>query len=132
MYDSENSVYIHGWKDNPVEDIVLDNVTVTIDKKTDWAGGWYDPRPGTVFKTSGPRALEMFSQYLFGEMEDGMALEEPFKGLETQATDPLSLLLPIEGANAEPCVRIKGTTINPVPYYMAGSKTTGTRTYFEI
>ena len=48
--NSENSVYIHGWKDNPVEDIVFDNVKITIDKKTDWQGGWYDPRPGSVFK----------------------------------------------------------------------------------
>jgi polygalacturonase len=48
--NSENSVYIHGWNDSPVEDIVLDNVKVTIDKKTQWAGGWYDPRPGAVFK----------------------------------------------------------------------------------
>ena len=43
--NSENSIYIHGWKDNPVEDIVLDNVKVTIDKKTDWPGGWYDDDP---------------------------------------------------------------------------------------
>ena len=55
MCSSENSVYVHGWKDNPVENIVLDNVTVTIDKKTDWPGGWYDPRPGKVFKTGGPK-----------------------------------------------------------------------------
>ncbi|MCP4609967.1 MAG: glycoside hydrolase family 28 protein [Planctomycetes bacterium] len=48
--NSENSIYIHGWKGNPVEDIVLDNVKVTIEKKTHWQGGWYDPRPGSVFK----------------------------------------------------------------------------------
>jgi polygalacturonase len=53
--NSENSVYIHGWKGNPVENIVLDNVMVTIDKKTQWPGGWYDPRPGNVFRTSGPK-----------------------------------------------------------------------------
>ncbi|MHC4743393.1 MAG: glycoside hydrolase family 28 protein [Planctomycetota bacterium] len=48
--NSENSIYIHGWKDNLVEDIVLDNVEVTIEKKTDWQGGWYDPRPGKVIR----------------------------------------------------------------------------------
>ncbi|MHC4726595.1 MAG: glycoside hydrolase family 28 protein [Planctomycetota bacterium] len=53
--NSENSVYIHGWKGNPVEDIVLDNVKVTIDKKTHWQGGWYDPRPGNVFKVNAPK-----------------------------------------------------------------------------
>jgi hypothetical protein len=53
MCNSENSIYIHGWKTNLIENIVLDNVTVTIDKKTQWPGGWYDPRPGKVFKVSG-------------------------------------------------------------------------------
>lgn len=50
--NSENSIYIHGWKDNPVEDIVLDGVELTIEKKTDWQGGWYDPRPGKVLKVN--------------------------------------------------------------------------------
>ena len=50
--NSENSIYIHGWKENPVEDIVLDNVKVTIDKKTHWSGGWYDPRPGKFFESN--------------------------------------------------------------------------------
>jgi len=54
--NSENSIYIHGWKGNPVEDIVLDNVKVTIEKKTRWQGGWYDPRPGKFRETDGPKA----------------------------------------------------------------------------
>jgi hypothetical protein len=53
--NSENSVYIHGWKTSPVEDIVLDNVKVAIDKKTHWQGGWYDPRPGNVLKANAPK-----------------------------------------------------------------------------
>jgi polygalacturonase len=55
--NSENSVYIHGWKGNPVEDIVLNNVKVTLDKKTAWQGGWYDPRPGSVFKPGPVRSI---------------------------------------------------------------------------
>ena len=75
--------------------------------------------------TYGPWALAQ-------EVQDGLTLEEPFKGLDVQSTDPLSLLWPLEGPDAEPCVRIKGTGITLVPYYMAGSKTTGSRTYFAL
>jgi polygalacturonase len=53
--NSENSIYIHGWPDNPVRDIVFDNVKITIEKKTEWQGGWYDPRPGKVFKPNAPK-----------------------------------------------------------------------------
>ncbi|MBL7189336.1 MAG: glycoside hydrolase family 127 protein [Phycisphaerae bacterium] len=75
--------------------------------------------------TYGPWALAQ-------EIQDGLTLEEPFKGLDVQSTDPLSLLWPIDRLDAEPGVRIKGSGITLVPYFMAGSKTTGTRTYFEL
>jgi hypothetical protein len=75
--------------------------------------------------TYGPWALAQ-------EIKDGLPLEEPFKGLDAQSIDPLSLLWPIEESDAEPGVRIKGTGITLVPYYMAGSKTTGSRTYFAL
>ncbi len=75
--------------------------------------------------TYGPWALAQ-------EIKDDLPLEEPFKGLDAQSIDPLSLLWPIEGPEAEPGVRIKGTGITLVPYYMAGSKTTGSRTYFAL
>lgn len=75
--------------------------------------------------TYGPWALAQ-------EIQDGLPLEEPFKGLDAQSIDPLSLLWPIKGSDAESGVRIKGTGIILVPYYMAGSKTTGSRTYFAI
>lgn len=41
----ENGVYICGQADNPIEEIVLDNVRVEIDKWTKWEGGIYDKRP---------------------------------------------------------------------------------------
>jgi DUF1680 family protein len=75
--------------------------------------------------TYGPWALAQ-------EIQDDLPLVEPFKGLDAQSIDPLSLLLPIKGADAEPGVRIKGTRITLVPYFVAGSKTTGTRTYFAL
>jgi len=75
--------------------------------------------------TYGPWALAQ-------EIKDGLPLEEPFKGLDAQSIDPLSLLCPIEGPEADPGVRIMGTGITLVPYYMAGSKTTGSRTYFVL
>jgi DUF1680 family protein len=75
--------------------------------------------------TYGPWALAQ-------EIKDDLPLEEPFKGLDVQSIDPLSLLWPIEGPEAEPGVRIKGTGITLIPYYMAGSKTTGSRTYFAL
>ena len=75
--------------------------------------------------TYGPWALAQ-------EIKYDLPIEEPFKGLDAQSIDPLSLLLPIEGPNTESGVRIKGTGITLVPYYMAGSKTSGTRTYFAL
>jgi hypothetical protein len=39
-------VFLHGWKDCPIEDIELDNVDVEIDKWTSYPGGFYDTRPG--------------------------------------------------------------------------------------
>jgi len=41
----ENGVYISGQEGNPVEEIVLDNVRVEIEKWTKWDGGIYDRRP---------------------------------------------------------------------------------------
>ena len=42
----ENGVFIHGWQNHPLEDIVLDNVQVEIGKWTTYPGGFYDTRPG--------------------------------------------------------------------------------------
>lgn len=42
---SENGVFIAGSEDSPVEDVILDNVRVEIDKWSKWPGGWHDRRP---------------------------------------------------------------------------------------
>jgi hypothetical protein len=42
---AENSVRIDGSPDNPIEDVVLDKVDITIDKWTAYPGGKFDNRP---------------------------------------------------------------------------------------
>jgi len=75
--------------------------------------------------TYGPWALAQ-------EIQDGLTLDEPFKGLHAQSEDPLMLIVPLEAPGAVPSVQIKGTKTTLIPYYLAGSKRTGSRTYFEL
>jgi hypothetical protein len=42
---AENSVRIAGTKDNPIENVLLDNVDITIDRWTNYPGGAFDNRP---------------------------------------------------------------------------------------
>lgn len=42
----ESGVYINGCKDRPVEDVLLENVRLEIEKTTEWPAGFYDNRPG--------------------------------------------------------------------------------------
>jgi hypothetical protein len=42
---AENSFRIDGQKGQPVEDVLLENVDITIDKWTEWPGGRFDNRP---------------------------------------------------------------------------------------
>ena len=42
---SENGVFIQGWDNDLVDDILLDNVRVEIDKWSKWPGGRHDIRP---------------------------------------------------------------------------------------
>ncbi|HKI68604.1 MAG TPA: glycosyl hydrolase family 28 protein [Verrucomicrobiae bacterium] len=45
----ENGVFLMGWTNSPLENIVLDNVRVEIAKTSDVPGGFYDERPVGVF-----------------------------------------------------------------------------------
>ncbi|MFP4054708.1 MAG: glycoside hydrolase family 28 protein, partial [Phycisphaerae bacterium] len=49
---SENGVFIAGSEDSLIEDLVLDNVRVEIDKWSKWPGGVHDRRPCMVNDTS--------------------------------------------------------------------------------
>jgi hypothetical protein len=42
---AENSVRINGSKDNPIENVLLENVAITIDRWTAYPGGMFDNRP---------------------------------------------------------------------------------------
>jgi Glycosyl hydrolases family 28 len=42
---SENSVRIDGQKDQPVEDVLLENMDITVDRWTKYPGGHFDNRP---------------------------------------------------------------------------------------
>ena len=44
----ENGVYISGCQDSRIEDVLLENVRVEIDKTTEYPGGLYDRRPCDV------------------------------------------------------------------------------------
>jgi hypothetical protein len=41
----ENGVYISGCQESRIEDVLLENVRVEIDKTTEYPGGLYDRRP---------------------------------------------------------------------------------------
>jgi hypothetical protein len=47
---SENGIFLHGWTNRPVEDVLLDNVRVELAKTNSMPGGFYDLRPQGVFK----------------------------------------------------------------------------------
>ena len=51
---SENSVRIDGQKDQPVEDVLLENIDMTVDRWTKYPGGRFDNRP----TASGVEGLE--------------------------------------------------------------------------
>jgi polygalacturonase len=46
----ENGIFLHGWTNRPLENIVLDNVRLEVAKTSDVPGGFYDLRPQGVFK----------------------------------------------------------------------------------
>jgi polygalacturonase len=46
---SENGIFLMGWSNSPLENIVLDNVRVEIAKTSNVPGGFYDERPVGVF-----------------------------------------------------------------------------------
>ena len=41
----ENGIYLRGSTNQPIEDVVFDNVRVEVGKTTDIPGGFYDDRP---------------------------------------------------------------------------------------
>ena len=45
----ENGIFLMGWTNSPLENIILDNVRVEIAKTSDVPGGFYDERPAGVF-----------------------------------------------------------------------------------
>ena len=46
---AENSVRISGCRESRIDDIVFDNVAVTLDRWTDYRGGLWDNRPTTAY-----------------------------------------------------------------------------------
>lgn len=44
----ESGLYIHGWKDCPIDEVTFNNVSLTLQKTSKTAGGFYDLRPGDV------------------------------------------------------------------------------------
>ena len=46
----ENGIFLLGWTNSPLENIVLDNVRVEIAKTSDVPGGFYDERPKGLFR----------------------------------------------------------------------------------
>jgi hypothetical protein len=47
---SENGVFLQGWTNRPLENIVLDGVRLELAKTSDVPGGFYDLRPQGVFE----------------------------------------------------------------------------------
>ncbi len=46
----ENGIFLVGWTNSPLQNIVLDNVRVEIAKTSDMPGGFYDERPQGLYK----------------------------------------------------------------------------------
>lgn len=46
----ESGVFLQGWTNNPIENVVLDNVRVEVARTTTVPGGFYDLRPQGPFK----------------------------------------------------------------------------------
>ena len=66
------------------------------------------------------------------EIDSDSIVEEPFKNLDLRSIDSRSILSFSQGVSTKPEVRVKSTNIVLIPYYLAGSKTTGSRTYFTF
>jgi len=83
-------------------------------------------KPAWIAFTYGPWALAQ-------TMNEGVAAVEPFAGKNPHAADPAHWLEPIASdKDGGPRFRIKGTDIVLGPYYAAGSRKSGPRTYFRL
>jgi polygalacturonase len=69
---SENGIFLMGWSNSPLENIVLDNVRVEIAKTSDVPGGFYDERPLGVF-TNG--IFERKLAGIYARDIDGLSLQ---------------------------------------------------------
>ncbi len=47
---SETGAYLQGWSEQPIEDVVFDNVRLEIAKTSGEPGGFYDARPDGLFR----------------------------------------------------------------------------------
>jgi polygalacturonase len=64
---SENGVFLQGWTNRPLENIVLDNVRVEVAKTGDVPGGFYDLRPQGVYKgIFESRLAGIYARYIDG------------------------------------------------------------------
>jgi len=82
--------------------------------------------PAWVAFTYGPWALAQ-------TMDEGVAAVEPFIGKDVRSTAASEWLEPLTPhKNAAPRFRIKNSEIELGPFYFAGSRTTGPRTYFRL
>ena len=72
----ENGIFLMGWTNSPLENIVLDNVRVEIAKTSDVPGGFYDERPVGVF-TNG--IFERKLAGIYARDINGLSLQ-PYRG----------------------------------------------------
>jgi polygalacturonase len=69
----ENGLFMQGWKTQPMEDIVLDNVRVEVGRTSDTRGGFYDLRPAGLYKEG---ILETKLAGLYCRFIDGLVLSQ--------------------------------------------------------
>lgn len=63
---SENGIYICGSSDSRIENVVLDNIELHIDRWTKWEGGFYDCRPCEIEKFDRRRIAGIMSRHATG------------------------------------------------------------------
>ncbi len=50
LCEGESGLFIHGWKDSPIDDVAFEDVRLVLTKTSRWKGGFYDLRPGDVYQ----------------------------------------------------------------------------------
>ncbi|MGN0486147.1 MAG: glycoside hydrolase family 28 protein [Acutalibacteraceae bacterium] len=78
----ENGVLVHGTKDNPIKDVVFENVRVILDKTSKWDCGLYDLRPAIDYGLTDSK-----NSCFYLKNAENVTIEKSYAGYETVCED---------------------------------------------